>query len=109
MSAQLKVLYDELAGKIAADKEKSRFNRQRMIEDEIFHHRPDYNEAMEMLDSLEAALNARYNDNCGPNLDHYFKKLREALDEADDLECRRTYDPRDQYAGPEDDFPYQPK
>ena len=80
-----------------------------MLEDEIVHHRPDYVEAMELLDSLHAALTSRYDDNLGADLEHAFKKLREALNVADDLELRRTYDPRDQYTGYEDDFPYQPE
>lgn len=86
-----------------------RMSRQQFIESEIVEFRPDYTEAMEMLDSIEVGLNVRFNDDVGVDVTHLFKRLREALDEADTLHHRKTYDPRDQYNGPEDDFPFQPK
>lgn len=93
----------------SADQMEKRFRRHRMLEDEIVHHRPDYNEALELLDALRCALEERFNDNLPLDVYHSFQDLRKALDEADDLELRKTYDPRDQYAGPEQDFAYQPK
>ena len=82
----------------SADQREKRFRRHRMLEDEIVHHRPDYNDALELLDALKCALEHKYDDNLSDDVTHYFKKLRKALDDADWIECQKTYNPGDQYA-----------
>ena len=75
-----------------ADK-KFRFNRQRMLEDEIAQFRPDYNEALELIDAIVCGLRARFNDDLPIDLEHDFSDLKLALNEADDIECRRGFEP----------------
>lgn len=91
---------------------RSRTNRQRFVESEIVELRPDYIEATEILDALRVGLALKMapdGDALDADLEHAFKRLREELDLSDELYLRRTYDPRDQYYGPEDDFPNELK
>ena len=45
--------------------------------------RPDFTEAVELLDELEGSLFRRYDDWIYPEVTAAFKELREALNEAD--------------------------
>jgi uncharacterized membrane protein YccC len=72
-----------------------RFARQQMLENELALFAADYCEAMELLDAMQCGLEGRIGD-LDPDLAHAFKRLREALDEADD---KIPYEPD----------PYQPE
>lgn len=106
MSAQPKFDLAEALNDIFAPKplnKPSRSTRQRMLEDEVAMFHPDYCEAMELLDSLEHGLNAKFNDDVPEEVTQYFTYLRKALDRADDEECRKNYDPREEWSPEEED------
>ena len=89
-----------------ADK-KFRFNRQRMLEDEIAQFRPDYNEALELMDALVCGLRARFSDDLPVDLENDFSDLKLALNEADDIENRRGFTPEAYDSIGEDDIEYR--
>lgn len=60
-----------------------RFSRQVLLEDEIAMFRPDYCEAVELLDALEHGLEFRMNDFVHEEVSWAFAKLRKALQNAD--------------------------
>lgn len=106
MSAILKLAEEIKAFTAEADK-KFRFNRQRMLEDEIAQFRPDYNEALELLDALLCGLRTRFSDDLPIDLEHDFSDLKLALNEADDIECRRGFTPEAYDSIGEDDIEYR--
>lgn len=108
MSANPKLhpVFTEILKRIEQPLKPARFARQQMLENEIAMFAPDFNEAMELLDALECGVAAKMSpdgDALPVDVQHRFLKLREALDEADRLHQQSSYDPTDQYAGPEDE------
>jgi hypothetical protein len=83
--APLKKLYEETLESIAAERSVKRRNVQRMIESQIVEQRPDFIDASEILDSLQAGLEARLeSDNYDLPLEvrDAFDDLRKALDKS---------------------------
>ena len=98
-------LAKEIRAMTAESDRKCRFNRHRMLEHELVEYRPDYNEAKELLMSLQVGLALKMapdGDALDPDLEHAFKRLIDELDCADEM--RGGYDPMDQYTGYEEDF-----
>lgn len=65
------------------EKAKTRTTKQLEIEDAISKFSPDYNEASEIIAAVWAQLRNKYEDGLGVDLEHEFKSLEEALNEAD--------------------------
>ena len=103
--APLKNYYASELEKAAAERSVKRRNVHAMIENMIVEQRPDFIDAFEIVDALQAGLEARLEaDNYDLPLEvrDAFNELRGALDKATPYEPE-AYDPLDQYAGPEED------
>jgi hypothetical protein len=108
--AHLKKVYADTMEAIEVEKSVKRRNVQRMIESQIVEQRPDFIDAHEIVDALQAGLEARLeSDNYDLPLEvrDAFDDLRKALDAAcpyePDAYDSMGIDPRDQYNGPEDE------
>jgi hypothetical protein len=108
--APLKKVYADALEAIKVEQAVKRRNVQRMIESQIVEQRPDFIDAHEIVDALQAGLEARLeSDNYDLPLEvrDAFNDLRKALDAAcpyePDAYDSMGIDPRDQYNGPEDE------
>ena len=84
MSAILKLAEEVKAFTVEADK-KSRYNRREMLNDELVNFRPTYEEAAELVKSLQTGLASRegpYGDDLPIEAEHAFQDLIKALDAA---------------------------
>lgn len=61
----------------------ARFVQQRIIEETITAFRPDFNEAMEILDALQKAIETRFGEERTTDVVSTYKEYREAINEAD--------------------------
>jgi hypothetical protein len=108
--APLRKVYAEALEAKAVEASVKRRNVQRMIESQIVEQRPDFIDAHEIVDALQAGLEARLeSDNYDLPLEvrDAFNDLRKALDAAcpyePDAYDSMGIDPRDQYNGEDEE------
>jgi hypothetical protein len=67
---------------------RQRVKKQQVLEEYIDKFSPDYTEASELISVILGQLRHRYEDCLGVDLEHCFKELFEALEEADGTQPR---------------------